>query len=56
MDFKQETDFREADRRYAHLVRQRQAGGISEEDFEVQRQVGGNAGMVYSGSRRQRHR
>ena len=24
MDFKQETDFREADRRYAHLVRQRQ--------------------------------
>jgi len=38
MDFKQETDFREADRRYAHLVRQRQAGSISEEDFEVQRQ------------------
>jgi hypothetical protein len=38
MDFEQETGLREADRRYAHLARQRQAGGISEEDFEAQRQ------------------
>lgn len=38
MDFKQETDFREADRRYADLERQRDAGGIGEEEFETQRQ------------------
>lgn len=38
MDFKQETDFREADRRYADLERQRDAGGIGEEEFEAQRQ------------------
>jgi hypothetical protein len=38
MDFKQETDFRDADRRYADLERQRDAGGISEEEFEAQRQ------------------
>jgi hypothetical protein len=37
MDFKQETDFREADRRYADLERQREAGGISGEEFEAQR-------------------
>jgi hypothetical protein len=38
MDFKQEADFRDADRRYADLERQRDAGGISEEEFEAQRQ------------------
>ncbi len=38
MDYKQEADFRDADRRYADLERQRDAGGISEEEFEAQRQ------------------
>ena len=38
MDHKQEADFRDADRRYADLERQRDAGGISEEEFEAQRQ------------------
>ena len=38
MDFKQEADFRDADRRYADLERQRDAGGISDEEFEAQRQ------------------
>jgi hypothetical protein len=38
MDFKQEADFRDADRRYADLERQRDAGGISEEEFEAQSQ------------------
>ena len=38
MDFKQEADFRDADRRHADLERQRDAGGISDEEFEAQRQ------------------
>jgi Short C-terminal domain len=39
VDFKgQEVDFQEADRRYADLKRQRDAGTISEEEFETQRQ------------------
>lgn len=38
MDFRQQTDFQQVDRRYTDLVRQRDAGRISEEDFEAQRQ------------------
>ena len=38
MNFKQEADFRDVDRRYADLERQRDAGGISEVEFEAQRQ------------------
>jgi hypothetical protein len=39
MDFRgPEPDFEEADRRYAELTRQRDAGSISEEEFDEQRQ------------------
>lgn len=39
MDFKaQAIDFQEADRQYAHLKQQRDAGTISDEEFEAQRQ------------------
>lgn len=39
MDFrKREVDFQEADRRYADLARQRDAGRISDEEFNTQRQ------------------
>ncbi len=39
MDFReQEIDFQEADRRYAELARQRDAGSISDEEFDAQRQ------------------
>ena len=39
MDFReQEVDFQEADRRYAELARQRDAGSISDEEFDAQRQ------------------
>jgi hypothetical protein len=39
MDFREhEIDFREADRRYAELTRQREAGNISDEEFDAQRQ------------------
>ena len=39
MDFRErEVDFREADRRYAELTRQRDAGSISDEEFDAQRQ------------------
>jgi hypothetical protein len=39
VDFKeQEIDFREADRRYSDLKRQRAAGTITDEEFEAQRQ------------------
>lgn len=39
MDFKaQEMNFQEADRHYAHLKQQRDAGAISDEEFEAQRQ------------------
>ena len=38
MDFRErEVDFREADRRYAELTRQRDAGSISDEEFDAQR-------------------
>src|SRR5215218_8521183 len=39
MDFKErEVDFQGADRRYAELIRQRDAGSISEEEFDTLRQ------------------
>ena len=39
MDFRRhEVDFREADRRYAELKRQHDAGSISDEEFDAQRQ------------------
>ena len=39
MDFRErEVDFQEADRRYAELTRQRDAGSISDEEFDAQRQ------------------
>src|SRR5918997_194693 len=39
MDFrKREIDFQEADRRYAELARQRDAGTISDEEFDAKRQ------------------
>lgn len=38
MDFRQQTDFQQVDRRYTDLERQRAAGRIGEEDFEAQRQ------------------
>ncbi|HEX2108095.1 MAG TPA: SHOCT domain-containing protein [Rubrobacteraceae bacterium] len=39
MDFRErEVDFQEADRRYAELARQRDAGSISDEEFDAQRQ------------------
>jgi len=39
MDFrKREVDFQEADRRYAELARQRDAGTISDEEFDAKRQ------------------
>jgi len=39
MDFRErEVDFQGADRRYAELTRQRDAGSISEEEFDIQRQ------------------
>ena len=39
MDFRErEVDFQEADRRYAELTRQRDAGAISDEEFDAQRQ------------------
>lgn len=38
MDFRQQTDFQQVDRRYTDLMRQREAGRISEEEFETQRQ------------------
>lgn len=38
MDFRRQMDFQEVDRRYTDLVRQRDAGRISEEEFETQRQ------------------
>src|SRR4051794_11175656 len=39
MDFREhEIDFREADRRYAELKRQLDAGSISEEEFDARRQ------------------
>jgi hypothetical protein len=39
MDFRErEVDFQGADRRYAELTRQRDAGSISEEEFDAQRQ------------------
>jgi len=37
MDFRErEVDFQEADRRYAELTRQRDAGSISDEEFDEQ--------------------
>jgi hypothetical protein len=39
MDFRErEVDFQEADRRYAELTRQRDAGSITDEEFDAQRQ------------------
>ncbi len=38
MDSRQQTDFQQVDRRFTDLVRQRDAGRISEEEFETQRQ------------------
>ena len=38
MDFKREVNFQEADRRYAELKRQLDAGTISTEEFDAQRQ------------------
>ncbi len=39
MDFRRrEVNFQEADRRYAELARQRDAGSISDEEFDAQRQ------------------
>jgi hypothetical protein len=38
MDFRQQTDFQQVDRRYTDLVQQRDAGRISQEEFETQRQ------------------
>jgi hypothetical protein len=39
VDFRRrEVDFQEADRRYAELARQRDAGSISDEEFDAQRQ------------------
>ena len=39
MDFRErEGDFQEADRRYAELTRQRDAGSINDEEFDAQRQ------------------
>ena len=39
MDFRvQEVSFKEADRRYAELTRQRDAGSISDQEFDMQRQ------------------
>ena len=39
MDFRErEANFQEADRRYAELARQRDAGSISDEEFDAQRQ------------------
>ena len=39
MDFRvREISFKEADRRYAELTRQRDAGSISDQEFDMQRQ------------------